>query len=121
MYFSFVKPFELFSFILSGALFVYFSLFPDVDTDSKVQNATYLTLFMVVMVLIILNNYFIASLIGLVALVPIMTTHRYLTHQWYVAVFVCLAVTYSLGFDFGLWAFGGYILHLIADKIHFVS
>ena len=106
-------------FLLSGTLFVYFSLFPDVDTDSKVQNATYLTLFVVVLILIALNNYFIAAIIGLIALVPAMTTHRHMIHKWYVAAIVCMAVTYLLGIDYGLWALGGYILHLVADRVAF--
>ena len=117
LYFISGKPFEQLDFIISGTLFIYFSLFPDVDTDSKIQNATYLTLFVIVLILIILNNYFFASMVGLFALVPVMATHRHLTHQWYIALFVCIGIAYILGFYYSLWALGGYIVHLIADRL----
>ncbi len=56
-------------------------------------------------------------MIGLFALVPVMATHRHLTHQWYVAVVVCIGIAYILGFYYGLWALGGYIIHLVADRV----
>lgn len=117
LYFISGIPFVLSDFIISGTLFVYFSLFPDVDTDSKIQNATYLTLFVIVLILVMLKDYIFASFVGLVALVPVMTTHRHLTHHWYVAVIVCIGIAYVLGFYYSLWALGGYIVHLLADRI----
>lgn len=117
LYFISGKPFGLLDFIISGTLFLYFSLFPDVDTDSKIQNATYLTLFVIVLILVMLKNYIFASMVGLFALVPVMATHRHLTHQWYVAVVVCIGIAYILGFYYSLWALGGYIIHLVADRM----
>ena len=117
LYFISGKSFELLDFIISGTLFVYFSLFPDVDTDSKIQNATYLTLFVIVLILMLLKNYFFAAMVGLFALVPVMATHRRLTHHWYIALIVCSGIAYMLGFYYGLWALGGYIAHLAADSI----
>jgi len=71
----------------------------------------------IVLILVMLRNYFLASMVGLFALLPVMATHRHLAHQWYIAVVVCSGIAYLLGFYYSLWALGGYIVHLIAERL----
>ncbi len=61
------------------------SLFPDIDTKSKGQKLFYGLLLAIFCVLVLTNRPHLIALLGFVALVPILATHRGLFHRvWFV-------------------------------------
>ena len=63
------------------------SLFPDIDTKSRIQKLTYLPLFFVIIASILLKNWILVSFLSIVALIPILANHRHLTHKiWFVTI-----------------------------------
>ncbi len=83
---------------------VVFSLWPDVDTNSKGQDLFYGAAFIVDLVLILLGAYHLAAYFGLIALLPIVGKHRGWTHSFWAMIVVPLPfviVPYLAGQD--LW------------------
>ena len=69
-----------------------FSLFPDVDTNSKAQDIFFFIAFPVE-ALLVWNHYFqAASYLGLIAMLPIVTHHRGWTHAKWAMVVVPLPI-----------------------------
>jgi hypothetical protein len=63
------------------------SLFPDIDTKSRIQKWIYLPTFLVIIATIITKNWFLLSLLAVIAFIPILANHRHLTHKlWFVTL-----------------------------------
>jgi membrane-bound metal-dependent hydrolase YbcI (DUF457 family) len=63
------------------------SLFPDIDTKSKIQKYMYYPLFTVIIISMLTKKWILASFISVIALIPILANHRRLTHRlWFVIV-----------------------------------
>lgn len=64
-------------------LIMLFALFPDVDTNSKVQDIFLGAAFLIDVLLIVNGNIEAAAYLGLIAMLPIITHHRGWTHtKW---------------------------------------
>lgn len=64
------------------------SLFPDIDTKSKIQKILYICLFLSIAFSVFIQEWHIAAVIGLLALIPITVNHRSITHRIWFIVFV---------------------------------
>jgi hypothetical protein len=106
---------------------VLFALWPDVDTNSKAQNLFFTIAFLVDVVLIITGLYVAAAIFGLLAMTPIVGSHRGWTHSKLAMLLVpspILIVPYlssaSIG-QTGLLIYGaavaGYFSHLLFDGL----
>ena len=74
-----INPLQLFCFTLFG------SLFPDIDTKSKVQIFSYRIAFIAFCVLLYLQYWNAVALAGFVLLIPLVVHHRTLTHKkWFI-------------------------------------
>lgn len=69
--------------LLAGILIlsVLFGLWPDVDTNSKAQDLFFGTAFLADIYLLINEQYPAAAFLGLIAMTPIVGTHRGWTHK----------------------------------------
>lgn len=102
-----------------------FSLFPDVDTNSKAQDIFYWVIFSIDVLLIWAGNIHAAAYLGLVAMLPILTHHRGWTHALWAAFLVpaplvIVPYVYSQNMlSFMLVLYGaavvGYLSHLLLD------
>ena len=68
------------------------SLFPDIDTKSKIQMSTYRVLFVLFIVLFWFGYYQVMALGAIMLLVPLVVHHRGLTHQRWFLIALPLAV-----------------------------
>ncbi len=101
------------------------SLFPDIDIKSKGQKWLYWVLFALFLCLFVRKSYCLLSLLGIVALVPMLVNHRGLFHKpWFMVALpasVALAVHCSAPHYFPLVArdalffCGGALSHLWLD------
>ncbi|MBD3231770.1 hypothetical protein GF322_03855 [Candidatus Dependentiae bacterium] len=77
-----------------GIIFLLFclfgSLFPDIDTKSKVQKYIYYPLFIVIIIAILIKNWLLLSLVSILAFIPILANHRKLTHKVWFLIFIPL-------------------------------
>lgn len=110
-----------------------FSLFPDIDIKSKGQLLFYRLLFVLDGALMASGLFREAALLGLLALVPILSRHRGWTHTVWAAFLVPLpilatplyvdgACTIDRGlewFPYYAAAIAGYLSHLMADGLLF--
>jgi len=75
------------------------SLFPDIDTKSRIQKFLYYPLFLVIIIAILFKNWLLLSVLAVIALIPILSNHRNLTHRiWFVILvplFAALLVIHS--------------------------
>ena len=61
------------------------SVFPDIDTKSKIQKYLYLFLFLTIIVTILFKNWILLSLLSFIAFIPLLVNHRGLTHKlWFI-------------------------------------
>ena len=61
------------------------SLFPDIDTKSKIQKLMYYFMLAIILLAISTQQWKILSIASLLALVPLLVNHRNLTHKlWFV-------------------------------------
>jgi hypothetical protein len=110
-------------FLIYLLIFVYFGLMPDLDTDSKVENYTYRFVLAVLIALIIAEQYYYASIIGALSCIPKITSHRerrfpyslFGMHNMPMGVITAGVVGSYLGSIYGLFAFGGFVTHLVLD------
>ena len=102
-------------FLLYFILFVYFSLFPDVDTDSKIEAITYAGGLFTILALVYLNLDKAGALIGAALCVPKITSHRKLMHNITTGFFLGFMIAWFGGVDFGMFAFFGFVTHKIVD------
>lgn len=68
------------------------SLFPDIDTKSMIQKFLYFFLFIGVGIAILMQEWQIASFIGIISLFPMIINHRRLTHRIWFIIFMPLAI-----------------------------
>jgi membrane-bound metal-dependent hydrolase YbcI (DUF457 family) len=114
------RKIELLVFTLVGALF------PDIDTKSKIQRVLYCLLFVVLLVLAYTKQYYAATVIGILACLPLLVHHRsifhsciflaslggtalYMTYHYYPSY--TAAMTYNVAFFLA-----GAVSHIGADK-----
>lgn len=119
--------------LVKGAVVVWlsvmFSLFPDIDIKSKGQLLFYRLFFVLDLVLIGVGRFREAALLGLLALIPILSRHRGWTHTIWAATLIPMPIVavplYAQGalshdvlveaLPFYLGAVVGYLSHLAAD------
>ena len=104
-----------------------FSLFPDVDTNSKGQGIFYWAIFLLDILLIYAGALQAAAYLGLIAMLPVLSHHRGWTHsKWAMFVIplplVIIPYLYSekvLAFSLVLYgaAVIGYFSHLLLDGL----
>lgn len=108
------------------AITVLFALFPDVDTNSKGQFIFYGMILIFDSIFLALKEYKLASIIGFLALLPVLGKHRGWTHTiWAMAavplpliILPCLVLELDVGaaLPYYLAAVTGYLSHLIIDR-----
>jgi membrane-bound metal-dependent hydrolase YbcI (DUF457 family) len=104
-----------------------FGLWPDVDTNSKGQKVFYSIFFVTDLFLIVTERFKAAAYLGLVALLPVLSTHRGWTHTWWAMLLVpspLAILPYMhmperplIGLPFYGAAVVGYLSHLVVDRI----
>ena len=102
------------------------ALFPDIDTKSFIQKIAYHILFVVDLILILLERYLDAALLGAVLIIPIISKHRGWTHTLRAALLVPLPLLlirlkltdgYIIGGPSYYFAgVLGYMSHLVMDR-----
>lgn len=110
-----IIPLESASFLLYLGIFVYFALFPDIDTDSKIEAITYAAGLFIILALIYLHMDRAGALIGAALCVPKITSHRKLMHNLTTGAFLAVMIGWFGGVDYGLFAFFGFVTHKILD------
>ena len=101
------------------------SLFPDIDTKSRIQKFLYYPLFLVIIVAILLKNWLLLSVLTIIALIPILSNHRQLTHRIWFVVLIPLSIALlilnlnkqftTLIMNCYFFFVGGAISHLLFD------
>ena len=110
-------------------LAVLFGLWPDVDTNSKAQDLFFGTAFLADLYLLINEQYTAAAFLGLLAMTPIVGTHRGWTHRKLTALLIPLPIlvvpylaTNRVG-DVAMLLYtasvAGYFSHLLLDGLIF--
>lgn len=109
-----------------GGLVLLGALFPDVDTDSKGQHVFYTILAVLDFALIAREAYRWAAILGFVAMLPAIGSHRGWTHTWWAMLVVPLPLVLL-----PIWLYGsspgtlapyyaaavlGYGSHLLLDR-----
>jgi hypothetical protein len=104
-----------------------FSLFPDVDTNSKGQDLFYWILFPIAVLLIYSGQFQAAAYLGVIGMLPVLSHHRGWTHAKWAMVVILLPIVlvpylYSdkvLAFSLILYgaAVIGYFSHLLLDGL----
>lgn len=104
-----------------------FGLWPDVDINSKGQRLFYSIFFVTDLFLIVTEQFRVAAYLGLVALLPVLSTHRGWTHTWWAMLLIpspLLILPYLhvperplIGLPFYGAAVTGYFSHLLMDEI----
>jgi len=101
-----------------------FSLWPDVDTDSKGQRLFYTVFFIVDVWLLLEGEYKAAAYLGLFAILPGMHRHRGWTHTWWAMLLIPLPIALIpywqmepswIGIPVYGAAVSGYLSHLVID------
>lgn len=102
-----------------------FSLFPDVDTNSKAQDIFFSFALVIDILLIITDNLQASAYLGLIAMLPILGHHRGWTHKKWAALVVPLPIILipylysSANLPISVVYYGaatvGYLSHLILD------
>lgn len=116
---SWERKIELLMYTLIGALF------PDIDTKSKIQRVMYIIFFFLLLLLAYTQQYFAATITGILSCVPLMVHHRALFHSMLflsllgvcAIVFVhlqCPAYTVSMSYN-TIFFLAGVFSHLYAD------
>jgi membrane-bound metal-dependent hydrolase YbcI (DUF457 family) len=115
--------------LIVGALIlsVLFGLWPDVDTNSKAQDLFFGTAFLADMYLLIYEQYPAAAFLGLIAMTPILGTHRGWTHKkpaMFLVPLPILIVPYLATDSVGdtaillyIASVAGYFSHLLLDGL----
>jgi hypothetical protein len=110
-------------FLLYLLVFVYFGLMPDLDTDSIIENYTYRFVLLLLIILIVSENYFHASIIGAISCIPKITRHRERQfplsligmHNPLMGLLISGVVGYYFGWEYGIFAMCGFLTHLMLD------
>lgn len=109
--------------VVLGALF---SLFPDVDTDSKGQNTFYGILCVLNLAFLIKGLYKWSAILGFLAMLPALGRHRGWTHTWWAMLltpfillilpFIFFKTPFVFLLPYYLAAVLGYLSHLLLDR-----
>jgi membrane-bound metal-dependent hydrolase YbcI (DUF457 family) len=113
--------------LLLLVLSLLFGLWPDVDINSKGQRLFYSIFFVTDLFLIVTEQFRAAAYLGLVALLPVLSTHRGWTHTWWAMLLIpspLLILPYLhvperplIGLPFYGAAVAGYMSHIVMDRI----
>jgi len=113
--------------LLLLVLSLLFGLWPDVDINSKGQRLFYSIFFVTDLFLIVTEQFRAAAYLGLVALLPVLSTHRGWTHTWWAMLLIpspLLILPYLhvperplVGLPFYGAAVAGYMSHIVMDRI----
>jgi membrane-bound metal-dependent hydrolase YbcI (DUF457 family) len=105
---------------------VLFSLFPDIDTNSKGQDIFYLLFLIADLCLLINRSYLYSAILGLLALLPVVGKHRGWTHTIWACLLVPLPFILVPAYFEGKMVFSGmpyytaavvgYFSHLLLDN-----
>lgn len=101
-------------YVIVVTLVIFFGLFPDIDTSSVVENFFYFGMGLVMLYLIYLKNYFLASIIGLFGVFIKAGKHRGITHSFAFFIVVSLPFFYY-DYFYGISVLTGFFLHKIGD------
>lgn len=101
------------------------SLFPDIDTKSKIQNILYIAIFITILFTFFLHSWFLFFVFSFIALAPFLTNHRGITHKaWFIILLPAILLIVLFGFNhkfpaifftYYLFFVLGAISHLILD------
>lgn len=122
------SSFEIVAYVLVlYGLSLIFGLWPDVDTDSVAQRLFYTTLFFADAVLLTTGHLAEAAVLGLAAILPVLSRHRGWTHSWAAVILVPLPLLILpiflveerslVGLPFYGAAVAGYSSHLVLDGL----
>lgn len=113
-----------------AALFIVaclFSLWPDIDTNSKAQDIFFAIAFIADIVLIVVGRFEAAAYLGLLAMTPIVGKHRGWTHKKLACILVPLPIALvpylhqpehlHVGLIYYGAAVAGYFSHLLLDGL----
>ncbi|MBY0109586.1 MAG: metal-dependent hydrolase [Candidatus Babeliaceae bacterium] len=102
------------------------SLFPDIDTKSKIQRIIYCMVFIVLILLAYTQQYVVATAAGIAACLPLMVHHRTLFHSMVfltllgAAAVLCTRLyypVYTISMAYNVIFFlAGIFSHLFADR-----
>lgn len=126
IYYSVLEYSLLFTATIFG-IGIVFTILPDIDTKSQGQYFFYLVLFIVNIFLILRKEYIYSAYLGLVLMLPILSSHRSWSHRWYTAFIFPLLIIfigyyyfnisdYKILLPYYIAGVTGYLLHLIVDK-----
>ena len=111
------------------AVSILFSLFPDIDTNSLGQKIFYSLIFITNIYLFTKGEYKYSAILGLVALLPVLSKHRGWTHRKLTMLIICSPflifpfISNSMKIEEGILFFFaaiiGYSSHLVFDGVFF--
>lgn len=101
------------------------SLFPDIDTKSKIQIHGSRVVFLVFGALILLKKWYLASILGFLLCIPLIVHHRTLTHKtWFIVLVPSICYMLALLYRplwaisvvwYGIFFVAGAFSHLVLD------
>ena len=95
------------------------SLFPDLDTKSKIQILFYRLLAIIILLLFYLKSWLNLLFLIPILIFPLIIHHRGITHKfWFIFIISCLIFNYAnfLGEYAAIYFFVGALSHIILDK-----
>ena len=99
------------------ALILFFSMFPDIDTKSKIQKWLSSLFFMLEIFYILTGQYFECALIGIFVTSWLIFPHRKLYHNLLFLLVLNFTVYYFFGDAIAIAVAFGWVSHLFLDKM----
>jgi len=103
-----------YNFFAGLGVFLIFSLIPDIDTDSYIQTYFYLVVFTTDIYLIYTAQLARASMVGLLALLPVIAKHRGFCHSFAFGAIISIPFAY-FSISYSILAFAGFVTHRLGD------
>ena len=103
--------------LLYFAIILFFSLFPDVDTKSKIQKWLSSFFFLIELFYILTEQYFECALIGIFVTSWLIFPHRKLYHNMVFLLSLNFIIYFLFGDAIAIAVSVGWISHLFADKM----
>jgi len=97
------------------------SLFPDIDTKSRIQKIVYYPLFVIIIYAIFVQKWALASLISVLAFIPVLANHRRLTHKRWFVITIPLSIPiliYHFNQQFLIESFISYLFFVFGAISH---
>ena len=97
------------------------SLFPDIDTKSKIQKILYYFIFIIILYLLLFKKLILACIISIITFIPLLTNHRNLTHKLWFIILIPLTipiVTFNYNKNIFIPIFIGYLFFIIGGISH---